>query len=118
MEEVFLTIKMNDQDKSSYDKMIMNRLKKIEGQVRGIQKMIADSRGCSDILIQMSAIKSALKKTNYLILKRYANTCLAEISTSGNSKLEDFLSTMNEFLSEIDDEFDNKHGGVKDEEND
>ena len=118
MEEVCLITKMNKQDKSSYDKIIMNRLKKIEGQVRGIQKMITDSRSCSDILIQMSAIKSALKKTNYLILKRYANTCLMDMSGAGDPKMEDFLSTMNEFLSEIDHEFDDNNGGVKDEEND
>ncbi len=108
---------MNEKDKSTYDKIIMNRLKKIEGQIRGIQKMIADSRNCSDVLIQMSAVKSALKKTNYLILKRYANTCLMDISESEDSKVEDFLSTMNEFLSEIDNEFDDINGGVKDEKN-
>lgn len=108
---------MNDKDRSVYDKMIMTRLKKIEGQIRGIQKMINDKRDCSDILMQMSAVKSALKKTNYLILKRYANTCLKDLSNSNESKMEDFLITMNEFLSEIDDEVDNINGGANNEKN-
>ena len=108
---------MNEKDKSTYDKMIMTRLKKIEGQVRGIQKMINDQRNCSDILMQMSAVKSALKKTNYLILKRYANTCLKDLSNSNGKKMEDFLITMNEFLSEIDNEVDNINGGAQNEKN-
>ncbi|MFP4461010.1 MAG: metal-sensitive transcriptional regulator [Thermotogota bacterium] len=112
-----MSIELNEKDKSSYDKMIMTRLKKIEGQIRGIQKMIEEQRNCSDILIQMSAVKSALKKTNYLILKRYVNTCLKELSESTETNMEDFLITMNEFMSEIDDEADNTNGGAKHETN-
>jgi len=112
-----LSIEVNEKDRSIYDKMIMTRLKKIEGQVRGIQKMIGEQRDCSDILMQMSAIKSALKKTNYLILKRYANTCLKDLSNPSESKMEDFLITMNEFLSEIDDEINDTHGGGENEKN-
>lgn len=112
-----MSTEMNDKDRSVYDKMIMTRLKKIEGQIRGIQKMIDNQRDCSDILMQMSAVKSALKKTNYLILKRYANTCLKDLSNPEESKMEDFLITMNEFLSEIDDEVDNISGGANNEKN-
>ncbi len=106
-----------DNNASSYDKIIVNRLKKIEGQIRGIQKMIYDSRSCSDILIQMSAVKSALKKTNYLILKKYATACLLEIGDHEDEKLELFLNTVNEFLSETNNEFEKINGGTKDEEN-
>lgn len=112
-----MSIEMNEKDRSTYDKMIMTRLKKIEGQVRGIQKMIGEQRDCSDILMQMSAVKSALKKTNYLILKRYANTCLKDLSNASEPKMEDFLITMNEFLSEIDNEDDNINGGANHEKN-
>lgn len=41
---------------------VINRLKRIEGQVRGIQKMVEEDRYCVDILVQISAIQSALKK--------------------------------------------------------
>lgn len=112
-----MSTSVNENDKTVYDKMIMTRLKKIEGQIRGIQKMIEESRSCSDILIQMSAVKSALKKTNYLILKRYANACLMDLSKTEGTEMEEFIATMNEFLSEIEDEFEQLNGGIKDEEN-
>jgi len=112
-----LSTEMNEKERSAYDKMIMTRLKKIEGQIRGIQKMIEAERNCSEILMQMSAVKSALKKTNYLILKRYANTCIRDLSNTDESKMEDFLITMNEFLSEMDDEVNNTTGGADNEKN-
>ncbi len=112
-----MSTEMNEKDRTAYDKMIMTRLKKIEGQIRGIQKMVEAERNCSDILMQMSAVKSALKKTNYLILKRYAKTCLRDISNTSELKMDDFLITMNEFLSEIDDEVDNTNGGADNEKN-
>jgi hypothetical protein len=65
----------------------------------------------------MSAVKSALKKTNYLILKRYAKTCLRDLYNTDESKMEDFLITMNEFLSELDDEVNNTNGGADNEKN-
>ena len=112
-----MSTNVNENEKTVYDKMIMTRLKKIEGQIRGIQKMIEESRSCSDILMQMSAVKSALKKTNYLILKRYANACLMDMNKTEGTEMEEFISTMNEFLSEIEDEFEPLNGGIKDEEN-
>ena len=94
-------------------KVIINRLKKIEGQIRGIQKMVLDSRECSDILIQMSAVKSALKKTNYLILKTYTDRCLGNFEDLKNSDIDLFVETMNEFLSES--EIEENYGGVDNE---
>lgn len=94
-------------------KIIINRLKKIEGQIRGIQKMVLDSRECSDILIQMSAVKSALKKTNYLILKRYADKCLGNFEDLKNTEVAVFVETMNEFLAES--EIEENYGGVDNE---
>lgn len=42
---------------------VINRLKRIEGQVRGIQRMVEDDRYCVDVLVQISAINAALKKS-------------------------------------------------------
>ncbi|HOO32863.1 MAG TPA: metal-sensitive transcriptional regulator [Thermotogota bacterium] len=94
---------------------IINRLKKIEGQIRGIQKMVLESRDCSDILIQMSAVKSALKKTNFLILKRYADKCLGNIESADTEAVELFVDTMNEFLTESD--YEETIGGADNEKN-
>ncbi len=44
---------------------VVNRLKRIEGQVRGIQKMVEEDRYCVDILVQISAINAALKKSDF-----------------------------------------------------
>lgn len=54
------------------------RLKKIEGQVRGIQKMVEDERYCIDILVQINAVNSALKKAGMNILKRHTEFCIKD----------------------------------------
>lgn len=54
---------------------ILHRLKKIEGQIRGIQNMIIDNRPCADILMQVSAVKSALNCINKLLLEEKAYSC-------------------------------------------
>src|SRR5690625_5424683 len=58
--------------RNSEEKMkMMNRLKRIEGQVRGIQKMVDEDRYCIDILVQISAIQSALKNVGYSVTERH-----------------------------------------------
>ena len=47
---------------------VINRLKRIEGQVRGIQRMVEEDRYCVDILVQISAINAALKKAGFPLL--------------------------------------------------
>ena len=54
---------------------IINRLKRIEGQVRGIQNMIENDRYCVDILVQISAINAAMKKVGMGVLKPYKSLC-------------------------------------------
>tara|TARA_R110000772_G_scaffold41357_10_gene96044 strand:+ start:2257 stop:2532 length:276 start_codon:yes stop_codon:yes gene_type:complete len=62
----------------------VNRLKRIEGQVRGIAQMLEDDRYCMDILTQMQAVKSALSKVESQILKDHAACCVAEAISSGD----------------------------------
>ncbi|MDD4363796.1 MAG: metal-sensitive transcriptional regulator [Atribacterota bacterium] len=54
---------------------ILQRLKKIEGQIRGIQGMVADDRPCEDLLIQVSAVRSAIHSIGKLILEEKVNSC-------------------------------------------
>ena len=63
----------------------IKRLNRIEGQVRGIGRMIEEERYCIDILQQMQAIKSALSKVEDAILKDHSSTCVASAIASGNS---------------------------------
>ncbi|MBP8673014.1 MAG: metal-sensitive transcriptional regulator, partial [Synergistales bacterium] len=59
-------------------KAILNRLKRVEGQLRGIQRMIVEDRPCRDILIQLSAARKAMQQTCIEILKGYVHKCFRE----------------------------------------
>ncbi len=62
----------------------IKRLSRIEGQVRGISRMIEGDRYCIDILQQMQAIRAALAKVEDAILKDHAATCIESAIASGN----------------------------------
>lgn len=79
---------------------ILRRLKKIEGQIRGIQGMILDNRSCEDILVQVSAVKSALHRLNKLILEKEIYSCLdysEEVNFSQDS-LDEVIDLIIKFL--------------------
>ncbi len=73
--------------KSEEKTFLVTRLNKIEGQVRGIKKMIEDDRYCDDILIQLSAIDKSLKSLRSSFLKTRLSTCVAEEIKKGNSDI-------------------------------
>jgi DNA-binding FrmR family transcriptional regulator len=60
------------------------RLKRIEGQIRGIQKMIDDERYCIDILTQLSSVQGAIKSVEENILERHLKGCVQHSFTKGN----------------------------------
>jgi len=62
----------------------LNRLARIEGQIRGIAKMVEEDRYCIDILTQLQAAKSALSKVESEVLKDHTAHCVAEAIASGN----------------------------------
>lgn len=64
---------------------VLNRLGRIEGQVRGIRQMVADERYCIDILHQVQAVKAALSKAESEILKDHAACCVSEAIASGDA---------------------------------
>lgn len=57
---------------------IISRLKKVEGQIRGIQKMVGEERNCVEIITQLAAANSALQSTAGLVLQNYTSICLQE----------------------------------------
>ena len=61
-----------------------NRLRRIEGQVRGLAQMLEDDRYCIDILHQVQAVKSALGRVESQILKDHAACCVADAIASGD----------------------------------
>ena len=75
----------------SEKKDLMNRLKRIEGQVRGVEGMLESGAYCTDILMQVSAITSALNSFNKVLLGNHLKTCVAENIRSGNDEVIDGL---------------------------
>ena len=84
------TKKHKDRDEKEY-KDLMNRLKRIEGQVRGVEGMLENSAYCTDILIQVSAITSALNSFNKALLSNHMKTCVADNIREGNDEIIDEL---------------------------
>ena len=72
-------------------KSLMNRLKRIEGQVRGVEGMLENGAYCTDILIQVSAITSALNSFNKELLANHMRTCVADNIRQGNDEVIDEL---------------------------
>ena len=68
-------------------KDLMNRLSRIEGQVRGVKAMVEGERYCVDILTQVSAIQSALNSFNKVLLSNHIKTCVAKELKDGNEEV-------------------------------
>jgi DNA-binding FrmR family transcriptional regulator len=63
---------------------LIRRLHRIEGQVRGIERMVEDDRYCVDILTQISAVTTALESVAFVILDDHVNHCVAGALASGD----------------------------------
>jgi DNA-binding FrmR family transcriptional regulator len=71
--------------KHGYDKgTLTKRLHRIEGQVRGIERMVEDDRYCIDILTQIAAVNTALESLAFKVLDDHVNHCVADAFSSGD----------------------------------
>ena len=84
--------KYRDKDSKEY-KCLVSRLRRIEGQVRGVCKMVEDDRYCVDILTQVSAIQSALNAFNKEMPPNHLRTCVAQDIREGHDETIDELVT-------------------------
>ncbi|MCO7124914.1 metal-sensing transcriptional repressor [Sporolactobacillus shoreicorticis] len=84
---------------SDEKRKIVNRLKRVEGQVRGIERMVEDDRYCVDILIQLSAVQAALQKIGFSILERHTKTCVAKAIEEGHGEeqINELLKVVKQF---------------------
>jgi CsoR family transcriptional regulator, copper-sensing transcriptional repressor len=64
----------------------LNRLKRIEGQVRGLQKMVGDDRYCADILVQVASVQEALRGVGRNLMKNHLQHCALKAMSSGKPK--------------------------------
>jgi DNA-binding FrmR family transcriptional regulator len=76
-------IKAQDKEK------LKNRLRRIEGQVRGLQRMVDDETYCVDVLTQVASVVSALEKVGALVLKDHVEHCLRESIEGGDRRKAD-----------------------------
>ena len=73
--------------KHGYDKeALVKRLHRIEGQVRGIERMVEDDRYCIDILTQVAAVNTALESLAFKVLDDHVNHCVTDALSSGDPK--------------------------------
>ncbi|MBP2032035.1 DNA-binding FrmR family transcriptional regulator [Clostridium algifaecis] len=81
-------------------KDIQVRLRRIEGQIKGIEKMIDCETCCKDVLIQIAAVRAAINKVGGLMLQNYAKSCfISECDKSSEEKkIEELVSTLTMFL--------------------
>lgn len=82
--------KKKHRDEEEYKKLI-NRLSRIEGQIRGIRKMVETEAYCTDILIQVSAVTAALNAFNKELLSNHIHTCVANDIREGRDETIDEL---------------------------
>ena len=75
-------------------KNLMTRLKTMEGQIRGIEKMVESNAYCPDIVMQVSAVSNALNSFNKLLLAAHIKGCVAEDIREGKEDKVDELCTM------------------------
>ena len=60
------------------DKKLLDRLARVEGQVRGLRKMLEEGRACQDVLTQLLAARSGLEQAGLLVLDRHLADCILE----------------------------------------
>lgn len=84
--------KKKDRSEKEY-KDLVNRLSRIEGQIRGIKRMLAEDCYCPDIMIQVSAANAALNSFNKVLLANHIRTCVADDIRNGNDDVIDELVT-------------------------
>ena len=86
---------MHDETKRS----VATRLKRIEGQVGGLQRMVAEERYCVDLLTQIDAVRAALHKVEEQVLRDHVSHCVAGAFASGDvveqrHKVEELIATI------------------------
>lgn len=87
-------------DQEALKKDVMARMKRIEGQVRGIQRMIEEGKECEDILVQVRAVRSALRSATTQIMRRYLLRCNEQAMKTGdpNVQYEKLMKLVSDFI--------------------
>ena len=80
---------MQDRDEMCGD--LVKRLRRIEGQVRGLQRMIEERKDCASVITQLSAARGALDQVGFIMLSRHMAECVQREGDSPESSLQDAM---------------------------
>ena len=90
--------KTKKRDEEEY-KSLMNRLSRIEGQVRGLREMLQKDAYCTDILTQVSAVNAALNSFSRELLSEHIHTCVADgIRAGDDSVVDELMGTLQKLM--------------------
>ena len=79
---------------------LMPRLRRIEGQIRGISRMVQERRYCIDVIQQLTAARRALDQVSLQVMSGHINTCVSDAirKREGHRKIDELMQTINRFV--------------------
>lgn len=83
---------MNNPHNHEHTDAVINRLSRAIGHLESVKKMVEEGRDCSDVLIQIAAVKSAVNNIGKIILKDHISHCVVDAAVTGDHKVLDDLS--------------------------
>ncbi|PKN86795.1 MAG: transcriptional regulator [Chloroflexi bacterium HGW-Chloroflexi-8] len=89
-------MKINDDE---LKEKLVHRLKRIEGQVRGVQSMVDDGRQCREILQQLTAIRSAVMSVSTIVLENYMSDCILNLDDKNTQERQELMDDMIQLIS-------------------
>jgi DNA-binding FrmR family transcriptional regulator len=83
---------------------VKKRLKRVAGQIAGIERMVDEDRYCVDVLLQVAAVRAALDGVGKVILRSHVETCVSDALVSGrakerNEKIEEIMDVFSKFAN-------------------
>lgn len=80
---------------------LMNRLRRIEGQVRGVQNMVDEERDCMEIMQQLAAVRSAVHSATTAFIQDYASTCLLQADEGDPDSRRELVENLVALVSKV-----------------
>jgi len=79
---------------------LLPRLRRIEGQIRGIARMVEERRYCIDVIQQLTAVRKALDQVSLKVMSGHINTCVSQAirRREGAAKVNELMQTINRFV--------------------
>lgn len=78
---------------------IYKRLRRIEGQVKGLQRMLSEDKSCSEVLVQVAAVKAAINKVGILIFQNHSKNCLKNaLNDKKDEEINNLVDLLNQFI--------------------